>query len=129
MLKNISRNYKSSSIDVTFKWENISKEKLYTALGENNLRGEILSFESTAFEKNSSGVEKAELPLNKIFKTLTLCSCKAVNKFRKKKTKKKKPWEDQELADLKKTVTHMARKLKRQPYNQALRHNFLKHCN
>jgi hypothetical protein len=46
---------------VTFKWENISKEKLYTALGEINLRGEILSFESTAFEKNSSGVEKAEL--------------------------------------------------------------------
>lgn len=77
MLKNISRNYKSSSIDVTFKWENISKEKLYTALGENNLRGEILSFESTAFEKNSSGLEKAELQLNKIFKTLTLCSCKA----------------------------------------------------
>jgi hypothetical protein len=40
-MQNISRNYKSSSIDVTFKWENISKEKLYTALGENNLRGEI----------------------------------------------------------------------------------------
>jgi hypothetical protein len=77
-MQNISRNYKSSSIDVTFKWENISKEKLYTALGEINLRGEILSFESTAFEKNSSGVEKTELQLNKIFKTLTLCSCKAV---------------------------------------------------
>jgi hypothetical protein len=39
-MQNISRNYKSSSIDVTFKWENISKEKLYTALGENNMRGE-----------------------------------------------------------------------------------------
>lgn len=120
-MQNISRNYKSSSIDVTFKWENISKEKLYTALGENNLRGEILSFESTAFEKNSSGLEKAELPLNKIFKTLTLCSCKAAKKFRKKKTKKKKPWEDQELADLKKTVTHMARTLKRQPYKSSFK--------
>jgi hypothetical protein len=41
-MQNISRNYKSSSIDVTFKWENISKEKLYTALGEINLRGEII---------------------------------------------------------------------------------------
>jgi hypothetical protein len=69
-MQNISRNYKSSSIDVTFKWENISKEKLYTALGENNMRGEILSFESTAFEKDSSGFEKAELQFNKIFKTL-----------------------------------------------------------
>jgi hypothetical protein len=86
-MQNISRNYKSSSIDVTFKWENISKEKLYTALGENNLRGEILSFESTAFEKNSSGVEKAELQLNKIFKTLILCSCII---FSKKENKKEK---------------------------------------
>ena len=77
------------------------------------------------FEKNSSGVEKAELQLNKIFKTLTLRSCKAAKSFRKKKTKKKKPWEDQELADLNKTVTHMARTLKRQPYNQASRHNIL----
>ena len=69
-MQNISRNYKSSSIDVTFKWENISKEKLYTALGENNLRGEILSSQSTGFEKDSSEVEKAELQWNKIFKTL-----------------------------------------------------------
>ena len=69
-MQNISRNYKSSSLDVTFKWENISKEKLYTALGENNLRGEILSFQSTGFEKDSSGVEKAELQWNKIFKAL-----------------------------------------------------------
>lgn len=37
-IQNISRNYKSSSIDVIFKWENISKEKLYTALGENNIK-------------------------------------------------------------------------------------------
>ncbi|CAC5362708.1 unnamed protein product [Mytilus coruscus] len=123
---NIDRKY--SEIDMTFKWETISKEKLYTVLEESSTRDEILGYENTPFEINCSGVERAEQQLNNIFKTLTMRSCKIIKSFRKKKLKKKKPWEDRELADVKKTVSNLAKLLRINPYNLNLRNNFLGHC-
>ncbi|CAG2204105.1 unnamed protein product [Mytilus edulis] len=119
---------KYSEIDMTFKWETISKEKLYTVLEEISTRDEILGYENTPFEINCSGVERAEQQLNNIFKTLTMRSCKIIKSFRKKKLKKKKPWEDRELADVKKTVSNLAKLLRINPYNLNLRNNFLGHC-
>ncbi|CAC5367435.1 unnamed protein product [Mytilus coruscus] len=86
---NIDRKY--SEIDMTFKWETISKEKLNTVLEESSTRDEILGYENTPFEINCSAVERAEQQLNNIFKTLTMRSCKIIKSFRKKKLKKKKP--------------------------------------
>ncbi|CAC5391085.1 unnamed protein product [Mytilus coruscus] len=122
---NIDRKY--SEIDMTFKWETISKEKIYTVLEESSTRDEILGYENTPFEINCSGVERAEQQLNNIFKTLTMRSCKIIKSFRKKKLKKKKPWEDRELADVKKTVSNLAKLLRINPYNLNLRNNFLGH--
>ena len=72
------------------------------ALEDNSVRNEILLFESALFEKNSSGIEKAELQLNNIFENLSLRSCRTIKVHEKKKKKKKKPWNDRELADLRK---------------------------
>ena len=74
---------------MTFKWETISKEKLYTVLEEISTRDEILGYENTPFEINCSGMERAEHQLNNIFKTLTMRSCKTIKFFRKKKLKRK----------------------------------------
>ncbi|CAC5389184.1 unnamed protein product [Mytilus coruscus] len=123
---NIDR--KHSEIDMTFKWETISTEKLHTVLEESSTRDEILGYENTPFEINCSGVERAEQQLNNIFKTLTMRSCKIIKSFCKKKLKKKKPWEDRELADVKKTVSNLAKLLRINPYNLNLRNNFLGHC-
>ncbi|CAC5379711.1 unnamed protein product [Mytilus coruscus] len=126
--KDIYLDRKYSEIDMTFKWETISKEKLNTVLEESSTRDEILGYENTPFEINCSGVERAEQQLNNIFKTLTMRSCKIIKSFCKKKLKKKKPWEDRELADVKKTVSNLAKLLQINPYNLNLRNNFLGHC-
>ncbi|CAC5381278.1 unnamed protein product [Mytilus coruscus] len=51
-------------------------------------------------------------------------SCKIIKSFRKKK----KPWEDRELADVKKTVSNLAKLLRINPNYLNLRNNFLDHC-
>ena len=45
--------YKSFKINSIFKWENVSKTKLLNALGQENIREDILNFECTNFEKDT----------------------------------------------------------------------------
>ena len=124
--KNLSCNTKCNTIESIFKWENVSKEKLYCALEEDSVRDAILNFENIPFEKNSIGVDQAESDLNNIFYTLSVRSCKTIKTIKKKKKKKKKPWNDNELSDLRKTISSLGNLLKKDPYNQELRTRFLK---
>ena len=122
----ISQNFRNSNtIDTVCKWEHMSKEKLYSVLEEDMIRNEILLFENSNFEKNIHEVDKAELQLNNIFKTLSVRACKILKTGKKKK--KKKPFIDNELKDLKKTVSRLGNLLKNDPYNQNLKNQFLKH--
>ena len=54
-------------------------------------------------------------------------ACKLVKIQKKKKTRKKKPWQDSKLLDLKKTVIHYGNLLQKQPFNLTLRASFFKY--
>ena len=114
------------TIDTVYRWEYVSKEKLYSALEEDKVRNEILLFENANFEQNINDVDKAEFQLNNIFKTLSVHSCRIL-KTGKKKKKKKKPWTDNELKDLRKTVSRLGNLLKYDPFNQNLKNQFFKY--
>ena len=45
-------------------------------------------------------------------------------KFKKIKSKKKKPWVDMEVRDLKRIVTNLGKFLRHQPFNLQIRHTF-----
>ena len=124
--QNVNCYTKCNTIESIFKWENVSKEKLYCVLEEDSIRNSILNFENTSFEENCFGVDQAESALNNIFHTLSVRSCKTIKTFKKKKKKKKKPWNDNELLDLRKSVSRLGNLLKNDPYNNELRTRFLK---
>lgn len=81
-MQNINIDRKYSEIN---KWETISKKNCI--LFQKKVAPEMKFF--TPFAINCSGDERAELQLNKIFKPLTMRSCKIIKSCRKKKLKKK----------------------------------------
>jgi hypothetical protein len=78
----------------------MSKHKLLDAMSENSILEQIVSFENSSFEKNSTGIDEASDDLNNIFQNLAKKSCRFVH-LKKKKVKKKKPWIDTECKRLK----------------------------
>lgn len=116
-----------NKLDNSYKWESVSKIKLLEALSEKDTVDKIVNFESSKFENNSKDINEATTKLTEIFDNLAKRSCK-IMKHRKKKTKKKKPWGDMEVKDLKSTVNKWGRKLRLEPYNGQVRSTFYKHC-
>jgi hypothetical protein len=105
----------------------MSKHKLLDAISENAILEQIVSFENSSFEKNSTGIDEASDDLNNIFQNLAKKSCRFVH-LNKKKIKKKKPWIDTEFKDLMKTVLNLGSEVKKQPFNLQLRVNYFTHC-
>ena len=126
-MQNNPKSIRSNSIQTSYRWEHISKEKLLNTLGNVEIIDEIVQYETTHFEKNNCGVEKAEQNLRNIFVNLAQHSCRIVKPFRKQKSCKNKPWADRELADLKKTVFKLGSALKKQPYDLHIKNSFLKY--
>jgi hypothetical protein len=89
----------------------MSKHKLLDAMSENSILEQIVSFENSSFEKNSTGIDEASDDLNNIFQNLAKRSCRFVHL--KKKKVKKKPWIDTEFKDLKKTVLDLGSEVKK----------------
>jgi hypothetical protein len=96
-------------------------------MSENSILKQIVSFENSSFEKNSTGIDEASDDLNNIFQNLVKKSCRFVH-LKKKNVKKKKPWIDTEFKDLKKTVLDLGSEVKKQPFNLQLRVNYFTHC-
>jgi hypothetical protein len=123
---NISLNEKSDNalhsnlLKYSYKWGKMSKHKLLDAMSENSILEQIVSFENSSFEKNSTGIDEASDDLNNIFQNLAKKSCRFVH-LNKKKVKKKKPWIDTEFKDLKKTVLNLGSEVKKQPFNLQLK--------
>jgi hypothetical protein len=95
----------------SYKWGEMSKHKLLDAMSENSILEQIVSFENSSFEKNSTGIDEASDDLNNIFQNLAKRSCRFVHL--KKKKVKKKPWIDTEFKDLKKTVLDLGSEVKK----------------
>jgi hypothetical protein len=125
LIPNMNLNYKPNVLKKSYKWEHISKETLFNVLPEVNTVEKMVHYENSDFEKNKVGVENAEQELGKIFESLAQQSCKIIRCFKKKISKKKKPWVDRELTDLKKTVSQLGNLLKKQPFNLNLENNLL----
>jgi hypothetical protein len=53
----------------------MSKHKLLDAMSENSILEQIVSFENSSFEKNSTGIDEASDDLNNIFQNLAKKSC------------------------------------------------------
>ena len=119
-------NVKLNQIDKFYKWEAVSKNKLFDALCEPEIVENILSFETANFEKTGEGINLATSQLTKMLENLAEKSCKTI-KLRKKKIKKKKNWVDTEVRDLKKTVINLGNKLRLQPFNGQVKLAFFKH--
>ena len=102
----------SNLLKYSYKWGKMSKHKLLDAMSENSILEQIVSFENSSFEKNSTGIDKASDDLNNIFQNLAKKSCQFVH-LKKKKVKKKKPWIDTEFKDLKKTVLDLGSEVKK----------------
>ena len=58
----------------SYKWGEMSKHKLLDAMSENSILEQIVSFENSSFEKNSTGIDEASDDLNNIFQNLAICS-------------------------------------------------------
>ena len=84
-----SNDLNSNKINSSYKWENISKEKMLIALEQNDVKESIINFENTSFTKDNTGIEMAGEQLNDIFQTLSSRSCKLVKLYKKKKETKK----------------------------------------
>ena len=84
-----SNDLNSNKINSSYKWENISKEKMLIALEQNDVKESIINFENTSFTKDNTGIEMAGEQLNDIFQTLSSRSCKLVKVYKKKKETKK----------------------------------------
>ena len=70
----------------SYKWGKVSKAKLLDTISETSFINQIVSFENTHFEQNSTEINKASNDLNnKKKKHLTDKSCRVVDL---KKTKK-----------------------------------------
>ena len=122
-----SRALQSNILKCSYKWENISKSKLLDALSDPKVLEQILSYENTNYEQNTQGIDKATEALNSILQDLAMKSCKVIN-CRKKKAKKKNPWFDNQLRDLKKTVLMLGTKMKNEPFNKKIRCDYFTHC-
>ena len=70
LIPNMNLNYKPNVLKKSYKWEHISKEKLFNVLQEVNTVEKIVHYENLDFEKNKVGVENAEQELGKIFESL-----------------------------------------------------------
>lgn len=89
------------AIEYTYKWEPISKDKLLQVLHDTELIQEIVNFENHKFEDDCNEVDRATEHLTNIFENLSRKSCKYIRN-KKIKPKRKKPWADTEIKDLKK---------------------------
>lgn len=90
LIPNMNLNCKPNVLKKSYKWEHISKEKLFNVLQEVNTVEKIVHYEHSDFEKNKVGVENAEQELGKIFESLAQQSCKIIRCLKKKTSKKKK---------------------------------------
>lgn len=104
-----------------------SKTKLIDNLLETSFLEQVTSIESTDYNHIREWIERAAEDINKLFLNLTEKSCRNI-KLKKNKVKKKQPWVDAEIRDLKKTVTNLGIDLKRNPFNLQLKTKFYKHC-
>lgn len=82
----------------------------------------------SSLKKNIEGINNATTQLTKIFENLAQKSCKTVRQRKLKEKKRKKPWSDHEVKDLKCTVIRWGQTLKLQPYNLNIHHNFFRQC-
>ena len=89
LIPNKNLNYKPNVLKKSYKWEHISKEKLFNVLQVNTVE-KLVHYENSDFEKNKVGVENAEQELGKIFESLAQQSCKIIRCFKKNISKKKK---------------------------------------
>jgi hypothetical protein len=87
-----------------------------------------VSFENFKFENTSDDVDSANEKVSNIFEKMAKRSCKIVKTSRNKKIKRKNPWSDGEIKDLKKTVIDLGKPMKQQPYNLQIKNIFHKHC-
>ena len=121
-----NNNNKLKSIKHMYKWQAISKDKLFEVLQNKTIIDEIVSIENTNFANNSEGIDSATNLVTSLFEKLAEKSCKIV-RYRHTKPRKKKPWSDQELKDLKKTVADLGKKMRQHPYNVQIRSSFFKY--
>ena len=89
LITHMNLNYKPNVLKKSYKWEHISKEKLFNVLQEVNTVEKIVHYENSEFEKNKVGVENAEQELGKIFESLVQQSCKIIDVLRKRFLKRK----------------------------------------
>ena len=115
-----TQNFKSLS--TSYKWESVSKSKLLTAISDEAVINNIVSYESTNFGHSDYEINKASNQLTHILENITKMSCKMF--ICKKKRKPKKVWLDNEVRDMKKTVAELGKQMGSQPFNLQLRHNF-----
>ena len=123
---NQSNKNKLKPVQHKYKWQSISKDKLIQVLEDRNTINEIVSFENTNFANNSEGIDSATDLVTNIFEKLAEKSCKVI-RLKSTKHKKKKPWSDQELKDLKKTVAELGKQMRQHPYDLQIRSSFFKY--
>ena len=87
-----------------------------------------MPFENFKFENTSDDVDSADEKVSNIFEKMAKRSCKIVKTSRNKGIKRKNPWSDGEIKDLKKTVIDLGKRMKQQPYNLQIKIIFYKHC-
>jgi hypothetical protein len=115
-------------IQYTYKWTTTSQDKLFNVLSERETIYEIVPFENFKFENTSDDVDSADEKVSNIFEKMAKRSCKIVKTSRNKNIKRKNPWSDGEIKDLKKTVIDLGKRMKQQPYNLQIKIIFYKHC-
>ena len=116
-------------IENRYKWGETSKRKLLDALADESVINKIVNFEDSQYDKTPSGIDQATHDLNEIFENLATKSCKSI-KFKKVKSKRlnKKPWADNEIRELKKTINIYGDKLRKNPFDLNIKNTFYKHC-
>ena len=107
----------------SYKWNDLSKNKLLECLSDEELLNNIVNFESKNFSEDQSGVNLASEELNSLLTNIANKSCKVTcTKNSNKKNKKvKQKWSDLTIYDQKKSINLLCNKIRKNPYNRELK--------
>ena len=109
----------------SYKWNEKSKNILSECLVSEDLKNQIIDFESKSFSENQMGINEATKELSLILSTLTEKSCRLITKRNKRRQKKiKQKWSDISVYEYKKTLNHLGKQLKITPFNNAIKQKY-----
>ena len=89
------------------------------------MKNSIINFELENFENSGKGVNLATTELTRIFENISTNVCKIKTRNKDKHIyKRRKPWSDNEIRNLKSRVNYIGKQLKNKPFDKSLKNNY-----